>query len=33
VGILSIRDTQALRLRESEDEINILRDVLVATRR
>lgn len=33
VGMLSIRDTQALRLRESEDEINILRDVVVATRR
>lgn len=31
-GILSIRDTQALRLRESKDEINILRDVLVAAR-
>jgi CBS domain-containing protein len=33
VGMLSIRDTQALRLRESEEEINILRDVVVATRR
>jgi CBS domain-containing protein len=32
VGMLSIRDTQALRLRESADEINILRDVLVAAR-
>lgn len=32
VGILSIRDTQALRLRESENEINILRDVVVAAR-
>jgi hypothetical protein len=30
--MLSIRDTQALRLRESADEINILRDVLVAAR-
>jgi len=32
VGMLSIRDTQALRLRESEDEINVLRDVVVAAR-
>jgi CBS domain-containing protein len=32
VGMLSIRDTQALRLRESEEEINVLRDVVVAAR-
>jgi CBS domain-containing protein len=32
VGMLSIRDTQALRLEESEDEINVLRDVVVAAR-
>lgn len=32
VGMLSIRDTQALRLRESEDELNVLRDVVVAAR-
>jgi len=32
VGMLSIRDTLALRLRESEDEINVLRDVVVAVR-
>lgn len=32
VGMLSIRDTQALRLRESENEINVLRDVVVAAR-
>jgi CBS domain-containing protein len=32
VGMLSIRDTQAMRLRESEEEINILRDVVVAVR-
>ena len=32
VGMLSIRDTQALRLRETEDEIHVLRDVVVATR-
>jgi len=31
-GMLSIRDTLALRLRESEDEINILRDAVVAAR-
>jgi CBS domain-containing protein len=31
-GMLSIRDTQALRLRETENEINILRDVVVAAR-
>lgn len=32
MGVLSIRDTQALRLQESENEINILRDVVVAAR-
>jgi len=32
VGMLSIRDTQALRLQESEDEIHVLRDVVVAAR-
>lgn len=32
LGMLSIRDTLALRLRESEDEINVLRDIVVATR-
>ena len=32
VGILSIRDTQALRLRETEDEIHLLRDVAAAAR-
>lgn len=32
VGMLSIRDTQTLRLRESEDEINVLRDVVIAAR-
>ena len=32
LGLLSIRDTLALRLRESEDEINVLRDVVVAVR-
>jgi CBS domain-containing protein len=32
VGMLSIRDTQGLRLRESEDEIHVLRDVVVAAR-
>jgi CBS domain-containing protein len=32
VGMLSIRDTQGLRLRESEDEIHLLRDVVVAAR-
>jgi CBS domain-containing protein len=32
VGMLSIRDTQALRLKESENEINLLRDVVVAAR-
>lgn len=32
VGMLSIRDTQALRLQESQDEINVLRDVVVAAR-
>jgi hypothetical protein len=32
MGMLSIRDTQALRLRETENEINILRDAVVAAR-
>ncbi len=32
LGMLSIRDTLALRLRELEDEINVLRDVVVAAR-
>jgi CBS domain-containing protein len=32
VGILSIRDTLALRLRESEEEIHVLRDAVVAAR-
>jgi CBS domain-containing protein len=32
VGMLSIRDTLALRLQESENEINVLRDVVVAAR-
>jgi len=32
VGMLSIRDTQALRLQESEDEIHVLRDAVVAAR-
>jgi len=32
IGILSIRDMQALRLRESANEINLLRDAVVAAR-
>ena len=32
VGMLSIRDTLALRLEESESEINVLRDAVVAAR-
>jgi CBS domain-containing protein len=32
VGMLSIRDMQALRLRESANEINLLRDAVVAAR-
>ncbi len=32
VGMLSIRDTQALRLQELEDEIHVLRDVVAAAR-
>jgi CBS domain-containing protein len=32
IGMLSMRDTLALRLQESEDEINVLRDVVVAAR-
>jgi CBS domain-containing protein len=31
-GMLSLRDTLALRLQESEDEMNILRDAVVAAR-
>ena len=31
-GMLSIRDTLALRLQESEDEIHVLRDAVVAAR-
>ena len=32
VGMLSIRDTQSLRLQETEDEVHLLRDVVAATR-
>jgi hypothetical protein len=32
IGILSIRDTLALRLQESEEEIHLLRDAVVAAR-
>ncbi len=32
IGMLSIRDTLALRLQESEEEINLLRDVVVTAR-
>ena len=32
VGVLSIRDTQSLRLQETEDEVHLLRDVVVAAR-
>ena len=32
LGMLSIRDTLAIRLEESEFEINVLRDVVTATR-
>ena len=32
VGMLSIRDTQSLRLQETEEEIHLLRDVVAATR-
>jgi CBS domain-containing protein len=31
-GMLSLRDTLALRLQESEDEMNLLRDAVVAAR-
>jgi CBS domain-containing protein len=31
-GMLSLRDTLALRLQESEDEMNVLRDAVVAAR-
>jgi signal-transduction protein with cAMP-binding, CBS, and nucleotidyltransferase domain len=32
LGMLSMRDTLDLRLRESEDEMNVLRDFVAATR-
>jgi CBS domain-containing protein len=32
LGMLSMRDTLALRLRETEDETNVLRDVVAAAR-
>ena len=32
LGMVSIRDALARRLQESEDEINVLRDVVVAAR-
>jgi CBS domain-containing protein len=32
IGILSIRDTLALRLQETEEEIHVLRDAVVAAR-
>ena len=32
MGMLSLRDTLALRLQESEDEMNLLRDAVVAAR-
>ena len=32
VGMLSIRDTQSLRLQETEDEVHVLRDVVAAAR-
>src|SRR5262245_20473807 len=32
LGVLSLRDTLALRLQESEDEVHILRDIVVAAR-
>ncbi|MBX9825135.1 MAG: CBS domain-containing protein [Xanthobacteraceae bacterium] len=31
-GMLSLRDTLALRLQEAEDEVNILRDIVVVAR-
>ena len=31
-GMLTLRETLALRLRETEDEVNILRDIVVAAR-
>jgi signal-transduction protein with cAMP-binding, CBS, and nucleotidyltransferase domain len=31
-AMLSMRDTLALRLRESQDEMNVLRDVVAASR-
>ena len=32
IGMLSIRDTQGLRLQETEEEVHLLRDVVAATR-
>ena len=32
LGMLSLRDTLALRLQESEDEVHVLRDIVVAAR-
>lgn len=32
IGMLSIRDTLALRLQETEEEVNVLRDAVVAAR-
>ena len=32
LGVLSLRDTFALRLQESEDEVHLLRDIVVAAR-
>jgi CBS domain-containing protein len=32
LGVLSLRDTLALRLQESEDEVHLLRDIVVAAR-
>jgi CBS domain-containing protein len=31
-GMLTMRDTLALRLRETEDEMNVLRDIVTVTR-
>jgi signal-transduction protein with cAMP-binding, CBS, and nucleotidyltransferase domain len=33
IGMLSLRDTLALRLHESEEELNVLRDIAVVGRR
>ncbi len=32
VGMLSMRDVMALRLRDSRDEVNVLREAMIATR-